>query len=488
MPAPTTKRRITPLELWGIALGCIIGWGAFVMPGTTLLPAAGPLGSVLAMAASAVIMLAIAACYSFMMGKYPVAGGAFAYTLKTFGRTHGYICGWFLMFAYVTIIPLNVTALSLVSRNLMGNLLEFGPSYNVAGYETFVPELLLALAVLGAVAFLLRRNMHAAMRLQVAMLACLLVGVAGIVIGVFTSPAASFENLQPLYGTQEGFPILGFAAIVAVSPWAFLGFDCVSLFGGETAASQRGTARVMTGAVLVGFAIYATLCVAGAAIVPEGYASWPEYIADAPNLSGAAAVPVFNAATTALGGTGMVLLEVGVLGALFTGIVGFFIASTRLIHCMAQENLLPEWFAVADATHGTPKNAITFIFAASMVACCFGRDVLGWLVDISAVGGAVAFLYTALAVWTHVRGESRALWLVVAGFSASASATAIVLLVTPITAIDSVLSPGSYVFMVAWIALGVNFFTPEYQLSPTSIQDLPDDFDVLPEEVLETLR
>jgi len=51
-----------------------------------------------------------------------------------------------------------------------------------------------------------------------------------------------------------------------------------------------------------------------------------------------------------------------------------------------------------------------------------------------------------------------------------------------------VLSPGSYVFMVAWIALGVNFFTPEYQLSPTSIQDLPDDFDVLPEEVLETLR
>ena len=482
MPAPRSHKPISSIQAWALAFGCVIGWGAFIMPGTSLLPVAGPFGSVAAMAASTVLMLAIAGCYSFMVGKHPVGGGAFTYALKTFGRTHGYICGWFLVFAYVTIIPMNATALSLVSRNLMDNLLEIGPSYSVAGYETFLPELLLALVVLAIVAFLLVRGVRVVVHLQVVFALCLLVGVAGIIIGVFTSPAASPENLQPLYGPQEGFPLLGFAAIVAVAPWAFLGFDCVTLFGGDTSAGTRGIGLVMLIAILLGFAVYALLCVVAVMVVPAGYPSWVEYIADLPNLGGAAAVPVFNAAAVTLGETGRILLEIGTLGAVFTGIIGFFIASTRLIFCMAQEDLLPEWFKASDPTYGTPRHAIFFVFLVSMVACCFGRDMLGWLLDISAVGGAIAFLYTSLAVWKNARGESRPGWLLLGGFCALASAVFIFLLVTPITAINSVLSPGSYVFMVAWIALGINFFTPEYQASPTGIQNMPDDFDELPEE------
>ena len=29
------------MDVWALSLGCIIGWGAFVMPGTTFLPVAG---------------------------------------------------------------------------------------------------------------------------------------------------------------------------------------------------------------------------------------------------------------------------------------------------------------------------------------------------------------------------------------------------------------------------------------------------------------
>lgn len=39
-------RYLLPMDVWALSLGCIIGWDAFVMPGTTFLPVAGPLGTI----------------------------------------------------------------------------------------------------------------------------------------------------------------------------------------------------------------------------------------------------------------------------------------------------------------------------------------------------------------------------------------------------------------------------------------------------------
>ena len=39
------ERKLNPMNVWALALGSIIGWGAFVMPGTTFLPKAGVLGT-----------------------------------------------------------------------------------------------------------------------------------------------------------------------------------------------------------------------------------------------------------------------------------------------------------------------------------------------------------------------------------------------------------------------------------------------------------
>lgn len=38
-------RYLSPLEVWALSIGCAVGWGAFVMPGTTFLPLAGPVGT-----------------------------------------------------------------------------------------------------------------------------------------------------------------------------------------------------------------------------------------------------------------------------------------------------------------------------------------------------------------------------------------------------------------------------------------------------------
>ena len=50
-------RYLSPLDVWAIAFGVMVGWGVFAMPGNTFLPVAGPAGTLIAMGIGMVIML-----------------------------------------------------------------------------------------------------------------------------------------------------------------------------------------------------------------------------------------------------------------------------------------------------------------------------------------------------------------------------------------------------------------------------------------------
>ena len=43
------------LYVFSLALGCVIGWGCFIIPGKMLLPTAGAVGSVIGIVIAAVI-------------------------------------------------------------------------------------------------------------------------------------------------------------------------------------------------------------------------------------------------------------------------------------------------------------------------------------------------------------------------------------------------------------------------------------------------
>ncbi|MBR5088711.1 MAG: APC family permease, partial [Ruminiclostridium sp.] len=114
------QKYISPASAWAISFGCIIGWGAFVMPGTTFLPLAGPLGTAIGMFVGAVAMLVIGFNYHFMMKRYPDAGGSFTFAKEVFGEDHGFLSAWFMTLAYVAILWANISALPLVGRNIFG--------------------------------------------------------------------------------------------------------------------------------------------------------------------------------------------------------------------------------------------------------------------------------------------------------------------------------------------------------------------------------
>ncbi|MBR4672907.1 MAG: APC family permease [Victivallales bacterium] len=451
------EKKLSPLNVWSLALGCIIGWGAFVMPGNTFLGKAGPMGTAIAMTVAALIMIIIAFNYNFMINKYPVAGGEFTYTYQAFGQKHAFICSWFLGLSYLAIVPLNATALALIGRNLMNNIFQIGFHYNVAGYDIYLGEILLAVVALILFAFLSIRGVKFAGFFQTGLVFALVGGILVIIIAALLNSNISFKNISP------GFPpgdssLVGMLAVVAVAPWAFVGFDTVPQAAEEFKFSAQKTKLIMVLSILFGAAVYVLLNTVTAAVIPEQYTSWVDYINDMPNLSGLLSLPTFHASYQLLGTAGLVFLGIAVLGAILSGIIGFYMATSRLLYSMSKEKVLPRWFGELHEIYKTPAHAILFTLIISLIAPFFGRTALGWIVDMSSIGAAIGYGYTSLAAYKFARQENNTGIMATGIIGIIMSLVFIVLLLVPIPMFGCSLGKESYISLIVWIVIGVVFF------------------------------
>ena len=210
--------------------------------------------------------------------------------------------------------------------------------------------------------------------------------------------------------------------------------------------------------ILFGGLVYIVLNTVTAMVVPEGYGSWVEYIDDLPNLNGLMALPTFYAAKTLLGTAGVVFLGVAVLAAILSGIVGFYMATSRLLYSMAKENVIPAWFGVLHPEYKTPRNAILFIMVIAMIAPFFGRTALGWIVDMSSLGAAIGYGYTSLAATKYAKEEGNS-GLVFTGVLGTIMALVFcILLLVPIPMFGCSLGKESMICLIVWVVMGIIFY------------------------------
>ena len=121
------KKQMRKIDVLAVAVGSIIGWGCFVMPGNSFLPSACLIGTVIGLFLAAVMAWVIAQSYGYLIRKYPVEGGEFEYTTQAFGKRHAFICGWWLILAYISFIPLNGTAIGLITRYVFPGTITSSP-------------------------------------------------------------------------------------------------------------------------------------------------------------------------------------------------------------------------------------------------------------------------------------------------------------------------------------------------------------------------
>ncbi|MBQ9594865.1 MAG: APC family permease [Synergistaceae bacterium] len=455
------NRRLTPLNVWSLAFGCVIGWSAFVMPGNLFLRSAGPLGTLIAMQIAAFVMLIISYSYSYMIKKFPLTGGEFIYAERSFGVHHGFICAWFLSLSYLSVIPLNATALNLILRALFGDVFRFGLHYNVAGYEVYTGEILVAVSALTIFAFIDSLGVQFTGQLQTLFVMILLGGILIVIAGAVFSPEATTENMQPMFRNETAFFTKGIIAqIIAVyvtGPQSFVGFDTVPQLMEESDFSPESTKIVMDTSILCGAFVYIALTFLAASVVPAGYVNWVHYIDSLGELSGVEAIPTLNAAKTVMGTAGLCFISASVLTAMFTGIIGFYTATSRLLYAMSREKMLPSWFSEL-SKNSVPVNAGIFCAVVSGITCLFGRAVMGWVFDMASIGASIGFAYTSISACKYALKEKRVDIIIFGALGFILSLSMGVLLLVPIPGLNVSLSKESYILLVIWTLMGLVFY------------------------------
>ena len=143
-PSVGLTQYLSSLGALALSFGYAVGWGAFVMPGTTFLPSAGPLGTVVGVLFGALAMGIFAINYHRLTIRYSGPGGAATFAQKVFGEDHGFLVAWFLWLTYIAILWANATAMILIVRFTLGNVLQFGFHYTVAGFDVYFGEAVLS--------------------------------------------------------------------------------------------------------------------------------------------------------------------------------------------------------------------------------------------------------------------------------------------------------------------------------------------------------
>lgn len=448
-------RYLSPVGAWALAFGCTVGWGAFIMPGTTFLPTAGPMGTIIGMSIGTALMLIISYNYHYLMNHYAGSGGAFTYTKEAFGYDHGFLCAWFLVLTYIAILWANATALVLIARNLAGGILQTGFHYTIAGYHVYLGEAAVSIGAILIFGFMCIISKRLAGYVQVIMAMILFFGIIFCLFSAIAHTKGSGISKQFFSdGEAVHVQIIQVAALV---PWAFVGFESVSHSTGEFKFSVRKSFAVMAFAVIAGGIAYTFLTWLAVTVQPEGYSSWVPYIKDLDKLDGLEGLPVFFATQKIMGHTGLVILAFTLIGAVVTGIVGNYIAASRLLYALSGEGIIPEKFHSL-GKYNTPAKCIIFIMAVSLFIPFMGRTAVGWIVDVTSVGATIAYGYTSAAAFKFAHNEKRTGTQIIAALGVIISVSFFMLAVVPNFWAVSTMAAESYLILTLWGILGLAFF------------------------------
>lgn len=445
----TLKKNLSPLNIVALALGAIIGSGCFLLPGDMFLKTAGPLGTALGLLVGAIMMGVIAYNYGYMVNKYPVAGGEFAFTFKSLERNHAFICGWFLTLSYLSVVPFNATALGMISRYLFPGVVQKGYLYTVVGSEVFIGEVLLASLVLTIFAITNIKGVKMAGLVQTIITFGLVGSVTLLSIATIINNEVSMSNLLPLFPSNVA-PITGVLAIIAITPFLFVGFDSIPQAAEEYDFSPKMTFKLMITAIGFGFMMYVAVNTITAIIYP-----WEEFISSQPLWATGTAIEYL------LGTFGILLLGISLFTAIIAGINGFYVAASRLLYAMGRAMALPSWFGKLHPKYNTPANAIIFTAIISLIAPWFGREVLGWIVDMSATGAAIGFLYTSISSYKIAKKHnefSKNKWIKTTSLLGIIFSTGflMLLLIPNMPTFLSIQARGS---LLIWLLLGIVFYS-----------------------------
>ena len=368
---------------------------------------------------------------------------------------------------------MNSTAIGLIVDGIDGtaDILKFGFHYTIAGFEIYMGEMLFAMVILILFGILNILGVKKAGFIQTILSSLLVVSVITLTISALISSKAQRINMEPIWGFDKSAAMAAHAtteniedfahsgtlgilssilATFAIAPWAFVGFDTIPQVSEEFNFSYKKVIGIMVIAILFGCFVYTSNNTVAAAALEN----WPDRV-----MAGEWVLLV--AAEKMLGVFGKVLIGVAVSCAVLSGIMGFYLASSRLMYSMAKDGYLPKIFDNIDPKYGTPKNAIVFCIIISLSGPILGREALGWFVDMSAIGASMGFFFTGASALKRmsIDKDNNLFVKVMAIAGVIFSVIFMILQLIPIPGLSGVnFGTESYIMLVVWIVIGFLFY------------------------------
>lgn len=431
------KSRLSKIDVFSIVIGSIIGWGSFMLPGSKFLIEAGVINTTIGIFSGALFIMLIQGSYYIMLKNHEEEGGEFSYTYKNLGERYGFLVGWFLSIAYLTIIPLNGTAFPLVVNKVFGSLFQFGYLYEIAGYKVYLGEILLSSFIVILFAYINIKGIKDSARVQNLIILLLVI----FVFTVFMATLVETDKSKFLnnYINNYSFDISQVLRIFAITPFLFIGFDNIPQMFLEFDFDAKKATKIAVISILVGALIYSILNLTTALMFS------PE---EAYKLDWALGRGVLDN----LGIVFYIMLSIALTAAVTSGINGFMISTSKLLGSMANYNIIPKSLGKVNE-EDVLRNAIIFATLISLIAPWFGREVILWIVDMSSLGAAIAYFFVS---FISMRLAPSKTFKIISILGMISSAIIVLLLLLPSS--PASLGKESMIALALWAILGLVFY------------------------------
>jgi amino acid transporter len=364
--AGAERKAMTVVSAAFLGIGGMVGAGIFALLGE----AGAIAGSAVWLSFVIAGVVALLQSYSFakLGARYPSRGGIVEYLVQEFGNGHitGIIC-W--IFFFNAAIVMSMVTVSFASY--AGELIATGEP------ATLLTDLL-AIALILAVFTINLLGPKLVARAQVV--------VVWGVIGLLTVFATVLIfNLDTDLLTPSTYPSAGdIFSSVALTFFAYLGFNVIAFSAGDMANPARDLPRAMYGALIATMAIYVAL-----ALGVFGTLTVDEVIAEGDTALAAAAKP-------SLGEAGFTLMLIAAACSTSSAVNANFYAAGGFLATLAEKGQFPGFFAIKLGPYGVLGLAIS-----GGIVILF--SLLFDLTAIASMGSAVTLIFFTLITLGHVR-------------------------------------------------------------------------------------
>ncbi|WP_139692660.1 APC family permease [Sporolactobacillus terrae] len=309
-------------------IGAVLGAGILLVPGLAA-QIAGP-ASLVDWALLLILVLPLAFCMANLAQKYPHSGGVSYFAGRAFGPHAGQIVGWFFLMS----VPIGAPVTALTGAAYLSEALKWSDSA-IEG---------LAVGILLIALMLNYRGMRVAGKVQVAVIATILITLGIVLAGAL--PHLRMSHFQPFM--PRGLWSIGQASTLLF--WCFIGWEAIASYTSEFVHPEKDVHRAtLIAALILGGLYFMT------AFVVVGTGS--------DRAKGQAALVTVS--EQAFGQGGAVIIGIASLLICLATVIAYIGSAARMACAMASDGTAPRWLGKQSHKYQTPVGGLLFL------ALCF---------------------------------------------------------------------------------------------------------------------